>query len=121
MENRNVAECIVAKNRHGETGKVPLRWTPEYLVGTAELAEADNGHIQLLCHDLQHTGDVADRLLAVLPGGLNKSDLILLAARPGVGKSSFAMNMALNVARQAQKTVAVFSLEMSKEQLLEDR
>ena len=50
--------------------------------------------------------------------GLNKSDLILLAARPGVGKSSFAMNMALNVARQEGKTVAVFSLEMSKEQLL---
>ena len=49
---------------------------------------------------------------------MNKSDLILLAARPGVGKSSFAMNMALNVARQSQKTVAVFSLEMSKEQLL---
>ena len=43
--------------------------------------------------------------------GLNRSDLILLAARPGVGKSSFAMNMALNVARQAQKTVAVFSLD----------
>ena len=31
-ENRNVAECIVAKNRHGETGKVPLRWSPEYTV-----------------------------------------------------------------------------------------
>ena len=30
-ENRNVAECIVAKNRHGETGKVPLRWAPEYV------------------------------------------------------------------------------------------
>ena len=29
-ENRNIAECIIAKNRHGETGKVPLRWTPEY-------------------------------------------------------------------------------------------
>ena len=50
--------------------------------------------------------------------GLNKSDLILLAARPGVGKSSFALNIALNVAKQTQKTVAVFSLEMSKEQLL---
>ncbi len=50
--------------------------------------------------------------------GLNRSDLILLAARPGVGKSSFAMNMALNVARQSRKTVAVFSLEMSKDQLL---
>ena len=50
--------------------------------------------------------------------GLNKSDLILLAARPGVGKSSFALNMALNVAKQSGKTVAVFSLEMSREQLL---
>ena len=50
--------------------------------------------------------------------GLNRSDLILLAARPGVGKSSFAMNIALNVAKQSGKTVAVFSLEMSKEQLL---
>ncbi|MDE7242552.1 MAG: replicative DNA helicase [Oscillospiraceae bacterium] len=50
--------------------------------------------------------------------GLNKSDLILLAARPGVGKSSFALNMALNVAKQTEKTVAVFSLEMSREQLL---
>ena len=29
-ENRNIAECIVAKNRHGETGKIPLRWSPEY-------------------------------------------------------------------------------------------
>ena len=50
--------------------------------------------------------------------GLNKSDLVLLAARPGVGKSSFALNIALNVAKQSGKTVAVFSLEMSKEQLL---
>ena len=50
--------------------------------------------------------------------GLNRSDLILLAARPGMGKSSMALNMALNVGKQAAKTVAVFSLEMSKEQLL---
>ena len=50
--------------------------------------------------------------------GLNKSDLVLLAARPGVGKSSFALNMALNVAKQSGKTVAIFSLEMSREQLL---
>lgn len=49
--------------------------------------------------------------------GLNRSDLILLAARPGMGKTSFAMNIALNVARRSEKDVAVFSLEMSKEQL----
>ena len=49
--------------------------------------------------------------------GLNKSDLILLAARPGMGKTSLALNIALNVAKAENKTVAVFSLEMSREQL----
>ncbi len=51
--------------------------------------------------------------------GLNRSDLILLAARPGMGKTSLALNIALNVAKQNNdKAVAVFSLEMSKEQLV---
>ena len=49
--------------------------------------------------------------------GLNKSDLVLLAARPGMGKTSMALNVALNVAKDTKKTVAIFSLEMSKEQL----
>lgn len=56
-------------------------------------------------------------LLDSLTTGLNKSDLIIIAARPGVGKSSFAMNIAVNVARHYDKQVAIFSLEMSKEQL----
>jgi replicative DNA helicase len=50
--------------------------------------------------------------------GLNKSDLILLAARPGMGKTSLALNVALNVAKASHTTVAVFSLEMSREQLV---
>ena len=50
--------------------------------------------------------------------GLNRSDLILLAGRPGMGKSSLGLNMALNVAKASGKTVAIFSLEMSKEQLV---
>ena len=49
--------------------------------------------------------------------GLNKSDLLLIAARPGMGKTSIALNIALNVAKKYDKTVAIFSLEMSKEQL----
>lgn len=49
--------------------------------------------------------------------GLNRSDLILLAARPGMGKTSFALNIAKHVAVKARKKVAFFSLEMSKEQL----
>ena len=50
--------------------------------------------------------------------GLNNSDLILVAARPAMGKSAFALNMAVNVAKKYNKTVAVFNLEMSKEQLV---
>ena len=50
--------------------------------------------------------------------GLNKSDLLLLAARPGMGKTSMALNVALSAARESGKTVAIFSLEMSKEQLV---
>lgn len=50
--------------------------------------------------------------------GLNKGELILIAARPGMGKSSIAMNMALHVAKNSGKTVAVFNLEMSREQLV---
>lgn len=53
-----------------------------------------------------------DRVLS----GFGKSDLILLAARPGLGKTSFALNIAQNVGLQG-KTVAIFSLEMSNEQL----
>ena len=50
--------------------------------------------------------------------GLNKSDLFLIAARPAMGKTAFALNIALNVAKKYSKTVAVFSLEMSREQLI---
>ena len=50
--------------------------------------------------------------------GLNKSDLILLAARPAMGKTSFALNIAANVAVKSKKKVAIFSLEMTKEQLV---
>jgi replicative DNA helicase len=51
--------------------------------------------------------------------GFQKSDLIIIAARPSMGKTSFAMNIAENVAIEDRKTVAVFSLEMSKEALLQ--
>jgi len=49
--------------------------------------------------------------------GLNDSDLILIASRPGMGKTAIALNIATHVAKKSGKTVAVFSLEMSREQL----
>ena len=50
--------------------------------------------------------------------GLNKSDLILIASRPAMGKTSFALNIALSAAKASKKSVAVFQLEMSREQLV---
>lgn len=55
-----------------------------------------------------------DRLLV----GLGKGDLVLVGARPGMGKTAFAMNVATGVAEKIKKTVCVFSLEMSNEQLV---
>jgi len=54
-----------------------------------------------------------------MTSGLQKSDLIIVAARPSMGKTSFAMNIAENASVEDGKTVAVFSLEMSKEALLQ--
>ena len=71
----------------------------------------------------RHQGDILgvpsgftklDKLL----GGFQKSDLIILAARPSVGKTALALNFALNAARRYRKVVGFFSLEMSAEQLV---
>ena len=55
-----------------------------------------------------------DRMLVQM----GKGDLVILGARPGMGKTSFALNIATNVAKQTKKAVAIFSLEMSGEQLV---
>jgi replicative DNA helicase len=57
--------------------------------------------------------DDLDSLLS----GLQRSDLVVIASRPSMGKTALAMNIAANVAKTQSKTVAVFSLEMAKEQL----
>ena len=56
-----------------------------------------------------------DKILA----GLQRSDLIILAARPGIGKSAFALNIALNCALTEKLPVAFFSLEMSADQIID--
>jgi len=54
-----------------------------------------------------------------MTSGFQKSDLIIIAARPSVGKTAFALNVAQNVAARAKETVAIFSLEMSAQQLVQ--
>ena len=73
------------------------------------------------------TSDERDKYIGIPTGisaldeittGLNRSDLIIVGARPGMGKTSFALNIARNVAMQQKRTVAVFNLEMSREQMV---
>ena len=105
------AEQKIYAVRRGQSAQdmVPLRMVlPEVLYRLSEMSESESRLPGL------STGlSAVDRKIT----GLNKSDLILLAARPGMGKTSFALNVALNVAKSEKKTVAVFSLEMSREQL----
>ncbi len=106
-----MAEQKVYAVRRGQSAQdmVPLRQVlPDVLDRLSEMSESEN-HLPGLSTGLS----AVDHKIT----GLNKSDLILLAARPGMGKTSFALNIALNVAKSTKKTVAVFSLEMSREQL----
>jgi replicative DNA helicase len=107
------AEQKVYAIRRGQSAQdmVPLRQVlPEVLDQISALGENGGGTLPGLSTGLS----AVDAKIS----GLNKSDLILLAARPGMGKTSMALNVALNVAKASQKTVAVFSLEMSREQLV---
>ncbi len=106
-----VAEQKIYSIRRGQSAQemVPLRQVlPDVLDRLSEMSESED-HLPGLSTGLS----AVDAKIT----GLNKSDLILLAARPGMGKTSFALNVALNVAKGSKKTVAVFSLEMSREQL----
>jgi replicative DNA helicase len=71
----------------------------------------------------QHKGEISGIRtgftdLDTLTSGLQKSDLVIVAARPSVGKTSLALNFAEHAAVQEGKSIGVFSLEMSKEQLV---
>ena len=106
------AEQKVYAVRRGQSAQdmVPLRQVlPEVLDRLGEMSESEN-HLPGLSTGMS----AVDQKIT----GLNKSDLILLAARPGMGKTSFALNIALNVAKKYGQTVAFFSLEMSREQLV---
>ena len=97
--------------RRGQSAQalIPLRLVlPDVLDRLSEMSENEN-HLPGLSTGLS----AIDRKIT----GLNNSDLILLAARPGMGKTSMALNIALNAAKKSGKTVAIFSLEMSREQL----
>ena len=114
--------------------------TPAEMLESAEkkiyaLRKGERGdsleHIGTILHKVFDRLDELSKSDSLIPGlstglrdldmkinGLNKSDLLLIAARPAMGKTSFALNIGLNVAKKYNKTVAFFSLEMSREQLV---
>ncbi|QSQ14307.1 replicative DNA helicase [Myxococcus landrumensis] len=92
------------------------------------------GDLRPVSELMEHTLDLLDKMKSAATGitglstgyidldnqltGLHAGELIILAARPGVGKTSFAMNMAVNAALKENKAVGIFSLEMPADQLL---
>lgn len=93
-----------------QKGYTPIK---EVLVDTFE-------QLEKLYNQKQHITGVPTGFsdLDYKTAGLHESDLILIAARPAMGKTAFALNLATNAALRAKVPVAIFSLEMSKEQLV---
>ncbi len=90
-------------------------------MGVQEIVRESFGSIDALLQRGQRITGLATHFdeLDAITCGLQRSDLVIIAARPSMGKTAFAMNIAENAAIEDQKTVAVFSLEMSKEALLQ--
>jgi len=90
-------------------------------MGVQEIVRESFGSIDALLQRGQRITGLATHFdeLDAITCGLQRSDLVIIAARPSMGKTAFAMNIAENAAIEDGKTVAVFSLEMSKEALLQ--
>jgi len=101
--------------------KVGQQQTKQTIVSIEEVLESSFERLDALHKDKKKLRGIPtgfkdlDHLLA----GLQRSDLIVLAARPSMGKTAFSLNLAHNVAVQAKEPVLIFSLEMSKDQLVD--
>lgn len=83
------------------------------------LKETVNNIDELFQNDEEITGlSTGYKMLDQMTAGLHEDELIILAARPGVGKTAFALNVAQNIGTKTDETVALFSLEMGAEQLV---
>ena len=90
-------------------------------LGVQEIIKESYGSIDVFLQRGQRITGVATHYhhLDEMTSGLQKSDLVIVAGRPSMGKTAFAMNIAENVSIESGKVVGVFSLEMSKEALLQ--
>jgi len=108
--DRAEAELFAVSQKRIDTGFSPLKTLLHDAYDRLDYLHAHRGEISGV-----RTGFVD---LDSLTTGLQKSDLVVLAARPSIGKTSFALNIAEHAAVKERKSVGVFSLEMSKEQLV---
>jgi len=108
------AETLIAAIRQGESIRDFVH-VKELLEGY--LASADHATGAVAAQARAITTGFMD--LDTLLGGLKRADLIVVAARPAVGKTSLAMNFARNAAARQQATVGVFSVEMAAEQVVQ--
>lgn len=108
--DRAEAELFAVSQRRVSAGFAPLRHLLNDAYDRLDYLHAHRGEISGVRTGFQD--------LDALTTGLQKSDLVILAARPSVGKTSFALNIAEHAAARDKKAVAIFSLEMSKEQLV---
>jgi len=88
------------------------------------IRQAIDRYYDLIEYRSQHQGELMGipsglKDLDKLLGGLQRSDLIILAGRPGMGKTSLGLSIALQAARKWSKRIAIFTLEMSDEQLVQ--
>jgi replicative DNA helicase len=89
-------------------------------LGVQEIVRESFGSVDALLQRGQRITGLATHYtdLDEMTSGLQRSDLVIIAARPSMGKTAFAMNIAENAAIEDQQVVGVFSLEMSREALL---
>jgi len=108
--DRAESELFQVSNRRVTAGFSPLKELLHSAYDRLDYLHAHRGEISGVASGFKD--------LDILTTGLQKSDLIVVAARPSVGKTSFALNVAEHAAVKEKRTVGLFSLEMSKEQLV---
>lgn len=131
-----ISNDIVDKATGGEADASVILDHAEQMIYNIRQGKEKNGPTKIsevIVNDVytklsQITGEDKDKYKGIPSGfgmldkylnGLNRSDLILIGARPAMGKTSFALNLAQNISMNARKKCIVFSLEMTKEQLAE--
>lgn len=104
---KNIFQII---QQRGGSGFEPIKDIALRTLDSVEMASKQKGQITGL--------ETGFRDLDYKTAGLQKSDLILIAGRPAMGKTAFVLNMTEYIALHSEKTIALFSLEMSKEQIV---